>query len=223
MKLNCRSFPGQNYRPSPVVSESRYLISIVTPWNAEPSSAEKVIQSFDEFYSSLSSDQDSTRPFHKMSSFSIEENNFHSACLQTNQKIFNEHNKEELKTGFEAVFISYSKGVVICAQIGSPRIYFSKKNTPLQPMGQSAFHYESDLSAPLPQTLLGAFKDVHIFIQSFQITEKEDQIFLLSRSLTSAAFLAEKSCSLESLGDILVEEKPELPFWLGQVTFSSTP
>ena len=219
MKLNCRSFPGQSYRPSPAVSESNSLVSVVTPWNAELSSAEKVIQSFDEFYSSLSSDQDSTRPFHTKSFFSIEENNFHSACLQTNQKIFNEYNKEEFKSAFEAVFISYSGGLAVCAQIGGPRIYLSKKNTPLQPVGdQSAFYSESDLLAPLPQTLLGLFTDTHVFIQSFQIDAKEDQIFLLSRSLASSAFLAEKNRSLENLGDILVEENPSLPFWLGQIT-----
>ena len=167
--------------------------------------------------SELSTNLDHTRPFQSMSSLSSEENNIRMACMQINKQWFDKFNKKELNSGFESVFVIQTEGLIILAQIGNPQIYLAKADLPLQWIGQSSFlNHSQKNNAPLPQTLMGVFEDVPICIHSIK-PEAKDQIFLVSRDFIPPAILNTKNQSLESLGDTLIKDNPELPFWLGQL------
>lgn len=220
MELHCRCFPGQSQRPAPVIYKGHSMVAVVTPWNTSSSEIEKIIQSFEELYNDLSLSHDHTRPFPILSSLSIEENNIHMACIHINRQWFNKNNKEELNSGFEAVFLLQKDSQIILAQVGNPQIYLSRKAFPLQWVGQSVSlnFYQQDPS-PLPQTLMGIFKDISIGVYSIP-KKDQDQIFLISRDHIPP--LNMKKASLEQLGDFLIKDNPKIPFWLGQCDLSSS-
>ena len=222
MKINHRSFTGKTFRPSPCIHESESEIAIVTPWNTTVDKAQEAIEFFKETYSYLASDQDSTRPFATMHSFSEEENNLHQTCLQLNQKIYNQYNQEELSMGFEAFFMVREESKMIFAQIGCPHIYLAKKDLPLQLIGPalslSLAHSTNRQSRdPLPHALLGLFNDISIGVYSIT-AQPMDQMVLVSRSMIPSSFLESTSYSLESLSKTLAKDNANEPFWLALVT-----
>ena len=222
MKLQSRCFPGQSFRPSPAILQSENIVSVVTPWNASLQEAEKMGGMFEENYTGLSADPDSTRPFQILFSLSDEENNLRTACVTLNQMIF-QKNKDSLSIGFEAFFGVYTASQLIFAQIGHPQIFLSRPPLPLQPLGHSlslstSYSQSKASMPPLPHTLLGVFSDTPIHIHSIKIFP-QDKMILVSRNFIPAAFLQHSDISLNSLSSVLAQDNSSEPFWLACLDF----
>ena len=194
---------------------------MITPWNTDLETAQKVMQVFENIYKPLASDADSTRPFQQMLSLSPDENNVRTAVCQLNDYIFNQYNQEELTLGFELFLAIKTVGEIIFAQVGHPQIYLSRQNFSLQPIGSSltfstSYSQSSHSLAPLPQTVLGLFPDIPIWIHSLKI-HPQDQFILLSRNFIPGHFFSDKQKSLNSLSQILAQDNDSEPFWIGQL------
>ena len=221
MNLNHRCFPGSSFRPSPAVQCLRNQVLVITPWNTDVETAQKVMQFFENIYKPLSSDSDSTRPFQQMHSLSPDENNIRTALRQLNEYIFNQYNQEELTLGFEFFLALKTTSEIIFAQVGHPQIYLSRQELSLQPIGPSltfstSYSQSSHSLAPLPKTVLGLFPDTTIWIHSLKIHPK-DQFILLSRNFIPGNFFTDKQKSLDSLSQILAQDNDSEPFWIGQL------
>ena len=169
----------------------------------------------------MSSDADSTRPFQQMLSLSPDENNIRTALYQLNEYIFTQYNQEELTLGFEFFLAIKTTSEIIFAQVGHPQIYLSRKELSLQPIGptltfSTSYSQSSRSLAPLPQTALGLFPDISVWIQSLKI-HPQDQFILLSRNFIPGHFFSDKQKSLDSLSQILAQDNDSEPFWIGQL------
>ena len=175
MKLSGRNFPGQKQRPSPVTFESDTLTAVLTPWNVSSSTIEKLISLFEENYNEFSAFEDYTRPFPILSALSAPENNARMAFMQINEKWYKEHNQEELKSGFEALFIIKAGSQIILAQVGGPQVYLIRDPFPMQGLSYFPHLFSAD-APPLPLQLAGVFEDVSINLHSIGYRDS-DQFF----------------------------------------------
>lgn len=219
LEITHRSYPGKTRRPSPYIKEDALILSIITPWNAEISQAEKVVNLFSNYYSISSEDLNKTRMTKPKPYLSSNEDLIYSALEQTNEKIFYEHNEKELSLGFEACFIVETLNEITLAGIGQPHIYISKDNQPLHPVGLSSSSDSLNPSPhldPLPYHLLGAHDETSIFIQSIKKMDK-NQLVLTYRNYIPGSFIDEQNRSLDVLSNILAQENQDIPFWLGLV------
>lgn len=222
MKFIEQAYGGQTFRPTPEIffEEKGSLCIAATPWG-QRNAAKKAIEVVVDFFSSASTDWESTSPFEKVLCLSPVANNLRAAVLLANEAIYSEINSNEYKSACEIFVGARIKNEFSFVQVGQPQVYLGKPGLPVQPLATG-----SDLSTcispigvqlpPVPRALLGIENSVNMTIQSYRCI-KGDKIVLLSRSLTPPRFLSAEhaNISIDYLTDSLIQQDDRMPFWLG--------
>lgn len=222
MRLEQRSYRSQTLRPKPEIHiEADGELSIIaTPWGAR-SSAQKVIQTIQDFVLSARHDQEVTSPFQRLSCLSPLGNNLRIALMLANDVLFREDNKDEYTAGVETFAMVRSECEILWASIGFPQIFMSRQSTPLMPLSgcldmSADLSPSSQLLPPLPGQLIGLESTSNFSVQGLR-PQQGDKIILLSRSSCPSDFyqIQNEHISLDGLSQALAEDNPEMPYWLG--------
>lgn len=228
MKIFERSFGGNQFRPRPEIycEVSGSLLITATPWGPR-NSAKKVIQVIKDFHLSLQEDGEATSPFSMLTSLSPLANNLRNAVLLANDAIFNDVNKNEYISGVEVFVMAHNSTEIAWAQIGFPFVLLDRPQRSLLPLGSQLdlsleFSSFQNILSPLPQKLLGIDLKLDFEMHSIR-PSTHDQFLLLSRSGIPGQIydLPPGDRTLEQISQMLSNDSPELPFWLGIVNLKN--
>ncbi len=222
MKLLEQAYGGQIFRPTPEVffEDKGTLCIAATPWG-QRTAAKKAIEVVVDYFSSASTDWESTSPFDKILCLSPTANNLRAAVMLANEAIYSELNSSEYKSACEIFVGARIDNEFSFVQVGQPQVYLGQPGLPIQPLATG-----SDLSTclspqgiqlpPVPRLLMGIEKSVNLTVQSYPL-DKNNKVILLSRSLTPPRFLSIEhfNISIDYLADSLIQQDERMPFWLG--------
>lgn len=217
-----RSFRGQTLRPSPEIyfSEDGSFGAIVTPWGSR-SSVKRVTDMLTDFISSSKSDIETTSPFQILTCISPIGNTLRAAVMLTNDVLYREENKNEYASGVELLVFSRNATEFSFVQIGQPNVFLSRKGQPLTPLSvQVDLSFEFTRSQkelpPLPQDLLGLYSTSNLKVVTFRPAPGDKLIFLNHSYLPPSIFQTKiEQHNLDELSQILIKDRPNLPFWMG--------
>jgi hypothetical protein len=216
-----RSYSGKQFRPSPEIHiENDGSVGIIaTPWGGRQG-GKRVIETLLDFVLSSRNDMEATSPFQKMTCLSPLANTLRVAIMLANDSLFREENRNEYASGVELLVFAKYEDEIAWAQIGQPNLYLHRENVGLIPMGIQ-MDLATELSpspnlAPLPSMLIGLNPTSNFAVNSFR-PYAGDQLVFLSRSRTPTSLFALKSkkITMESMAEVLSQDSPDLPFWLG--------
>jgi hypothetical protein len=223
MKLQERSYSTKMLRPKPTVyaEADGSLMVLATAWG-QPEHAQRVVTEVVNYVNAAKSDVEVTSPFEFMTCLSDEVNYVRTGVLIANDLLYRGENKMEYFSGVELTVLYRKGSQVAWAHVGGPHILIKRGSSALQPMSFSLdlSSEHADVMAPLPSQLIGL--DPTCYVQcGHTAVQEDDQIVLLGCShLPSSIWQPYASSNLNELSQYLVQERPELPFWLGVVSFT---
>lgn len=226
LKVSSRSYGGKKFRPTPVCfsDEDLGLFVCVTPWGNQDI-AELVIDSVKGYFSIANEDTEVTVPYERKPSLDRFGNILRMAVIVASEKVNKKYNGSSHSAGFEifaSLLINKQWTYVSC---GQPSMVLLRPE-----MGALPLHTSLDLNTkltsdilvdPLPSDLLGLNQrpPINYGVQKLQ---KHDRLALISRSYIPNDFFAmdPQHRSLETMSDLLAQDNPAMPFWLGLINFS---
>ena len=221
-----RSYSTNLFRPKPSIYEevSNNMLIIATPWGPR-SSAEKALQTIQDYYFSARSDKESTSPFEFLDCLSGAANDLRVATMLANDKVYKDENESEYTAGIELFSLVKDKEEVSYIQIGHPSAILCRENFSPIVLGNPFdlvmnSNNPSQQSSPLPGDLLGVYEKSNFAVNSFT-PKSGDQLLLLSRSLIDTE-LFQFDLTHSSLDEIVqaISANDEVsPFWVGRLTF----
>lgn len=226
MSFDQRSYSGKLFRPTPEVhmSEDGTFGVIATPWGNR-SAAKKVIEILTDYILSARQDMEATSPFQKLTCLSPLANNLRTGIMLANDSIYREDNKQEYQAGVEVLVFAVSEGELSYAQVGHPHLFLSRPMLPWIPLSvqvdlATELSEPPEILPPLPQNLIGLHPSTNMNLSSFRV-KKSDRLVFLSHSVVShpmytAAF---EQTNLDTISELLSKSHPDLPFWLGVLSF----
>jgi hypothetical protein len=228
MSFEERSYNSELFRPRPeiIYNPSSGLLVVATPWGPR-ASARKAAQFLQDFLLSAREDSEATSPFAKLTCLSPLANQLRLAIKMTNDLIYQEDNKQEYVSGIELTVILRSHYEVVVAQYGHPFLLLDRPATGLTPLGNqmdlsSELSFETEMTSPLPQKLLGVDPTSDFAIHSIRYSPG-DRYLLVSRSSLPADVytLPYGRRTLTEISHTLSKTNERMPFWLGALTFGS--
>ena len=217
-----RSFSGKTLRPAPEIhlEEDGSFGAIVTPWGPR-SSVKRVTDMLSDFISSSKSDVETTSPFQMLTCVSPLANTLRAVVMLTNDVLYREENKNEYLSGVEMFVFARNATEFSFVQIGQPHVFLSRPGQPLIPISsQMDMSLEwsrvgNDLPS-MPQELLGLHSTSNIRVATFRPSPGDKLVFLSRNHLSPSLFqISSEQHDLESLSQLLAQEQPDSPFWLG--------
>jgi hypothetical protein len=226
MIFDQRSYSGKLFRPTPEVhiEEDGSFGVIATPWGAKQG-AKKAIDTLTDYVLSARQDMEATSPFQKLSCLSSLANNLRTGVMLANDMLYREDNKAEYQTGVEVLVFSHSEGELAFAQVGYPHLFLARKSMPWIPLSvqmdlATELSQAPELLPPLPQNLIGLHNTTNMNLSSFK-TQSGDKLVFLSHSVVSHPFFLTsfEKTDIENISASLAKGHPDLPFWLGVLSF----
>ncbi len=223
MELLQRSYSGENFRPKPMIENLRTHIAgaeadttlLMTSWN-ESAHAQKVAAIFKEVLSM------SGEPFGKEFGPAIDSlgpagNRLRYAALAANKALFSSENSAIYSAAVELTVISIYRNSLYWVQVGCPHLIIANQKG-FQPICyQPDWSGQIQQSSPLVSQALGLDLSVQMNCGNYRISG-EEKLVLVARSSLPSSFYGAQQAELEVLSQILVEDNPEMPFWLGIFT-----
>lgn len=223
MKLQERSYSSKIMRPKPQihVEEDGSLIVVVTAWG-QPEHGERALNEVVKYVSAAKADVEVTSPFEFLTCISDEANYVRTALMIANDALYRGENRKEYASGVEVLALFKRGSQVAWAQVGAPSIFVQRQNQRVQPLSVA-----SDLASelrdghslpPLPAQLLGLDPTVNIQTGHTHVNEGDKLILLAGTSVATALWgLQSYETDLNLITQSMVQEEPELPFWLGLI------
>ncbi len=218
MTIQQRSYSGKCFRPKPLIGfdEQSQSTLVVTSWNA-PEPAAKVFQMLKDFLVT-SSDPDATVAGPYVEGLGPTANRLRNAASLANENLFQNENRTEYVAGVELAAFSVHKNMLSWVQIGAPHLILSNE-TGFQPLcytPDGAWQMQQD--TPLLCQALGIEKSVYFNCGNYRL-HGEEQLVLISRSQIPSelytSHIHNKTEQIEILSQILVNDRSEMPFWIG--------
>jgi hypothetical protein len=220
MTLLQRSYSGQSFRPKPIIEELRTHIAgaeahttlFVTSWS-EAAHARLVIETYKEVLS-LSSEPNSKEFGPPLDSLGAVGNRLRMAAFMANKSICTTENEAAYNAAVELTAISVFRNSIFWAQVGCPHLLLINDKG-FQPLCyQPDWSGQIQQSAPLVCSALGLDFAVQLNCGSYR-KQNSEKLVLVARSSLPSTFYSVTDISLDSLSQSLVEENPDMPFWLG--------
>ncbi len=221
-----RSYSGKVFRPTPEVNlqEDGSFGVIATPWGPREG-AKKATELLTDYILSARQDLEATSPFQKLTCLSPLANSLRAGIMMANDTIYREENKAEYTTGVEVLVFAHAEGELAFAQVGYPHIFLARKDLPWIPLSVQVdlsleLSEPPEVLPPLPQNLIGLHTSTNMNLSSIR-TQKGDRLIFLSHSVVSHPLygLPSDKTSLDSITESLSKSHPDLPFWLGILSF----
>ena len=146
------------------------------------------------------------------------------SVILSSEKIFRKFNKTEYTSGFEIFAASVKNDQFVYVSCGQPNLIFCKKGIGAFPLVVNHdLNFQTapmDFQSPLPSQLLGIGQHPPLNIGN-QKVEPGDFCIAVSRSYVPPELFAAdvNSLDLSSVSQILANENPDVPFWLGILRF----
>ncbi len=225
MSLAQRSYSGKCFRPKPLVGfdEQSQSTLVVTSWNS-PEPANKVFQMLKDFLVT-SSDPDATVAGPYIEGLGPTANRLRNAAILANENLFLNENRTEYVAGVELAVFSVHKDILSWVQIGAPHLILSSAQgfQPLCYTPDGAWQMQQD--TPLLSHGLGIEKSVYFNCGNYRL-QGEEQLVMISRSQIPSNLYAnnihKKANQIDILSQVLVEDRPETPFWIGISNLTGT-
>lgn len=225
MKIQERSYNSKMLRPKPIlhVEADGSIVIVATSWG-QPEHAQKAVEEIAKYLGAAKADVEVTSPFEFLTCLPDEVNYVRTAILIANEDLYRGENRGEYHSGVE-VLVLYKVGAQIAwAQVGAPALLLKRPYIPLQPLSApvdlaTELAMDGEQLSPLPSQLLGLDPTCDIKVGHFH-SNREDQIVLLAGSRLASSLWVPglEHADLASVTQHLVQENPDLPFWLGIVT-----
>lgn len=225
MKIQERSYSSKIFRPKPYlhVEPDGSLLVVATSWG-QPEHASLVADEISKYVTAARGDVEVTSPFEFLTCLSDQANHLRIGMMIANDVLYRGENKAEYVSGVEVLAIARSGEEIAWAQVGAPHLLLRRAGRPLVPLATSFDHsFELSLrggvSAPLPSRLLGVEPTSNIVCGDLRAGDKDLLVLLSSSQLPQSLWTAEGPLDLQGVTRHLVQEDPDLPFWLGLVDF----
>lgn len=225
IKIDERSYNSKLIRPRPLVhlESDGSLLVVATGWG-EPEHAQRAVDEVTKYMVAAQADVEVTSPFEFLTSLPDEVNYVRTACLIANENLYRGGNKNEYTSGIELTVLFQRGSQIAWSQIGSPSILFKRPHSSLQPLSCNLdlsveLAPPSQQYSPLPHALLGLDPTCDIKSGHFHV-HSGDQVLLLSSGQIASSLWKNESnhLSIPQVTQSLVQENPDMPFWLGIVT-----
>ncbi len=219
MDFRQRFFSGQNFLPRPVIDIEKRTntLIVVTPWGS-PDIARTAIDVIKEQMAASGDETAVTRVSRYIEGLSEEANHLRSAALFANDHLFLRANGKEYTGAAEIALITIRNQYLSWVQLGAPHILLCNDRG-YQPVCYTPdWSWQLRQSAPLVSKALGLERGCYLNCGTHRF-DRNDQIFLISRSTLPPTLYASPQANLEELSRLLVEENAEAPFWMGQLRF----
>lgn len=216
MSLVQRSYAGKTFRPKPLLHElDGPSVLVVSSWGARDE-AERVAQIFQDQLG-IADAEDFTSPFGHLENMSPKANRLRTACLLANDLLYRDINQSEYLAAVEILALVIEDRVMSWVQVGSPHLLLHSKGT-CQPLAYNLdWSWQYSQASPLPCLALGIESAININYGSI-ILPKDAEILLLSRGAVPSPIFQSESVELDLISRILINDNPDTPFWLGQLT-----
>lgn len=214
MQLRERSYSGQVFRPKPLIDADSKpgTVIIATSWGA-PEHATKVVQKVNDFLS-LAAEPDATAMGSYIEGLGTQANRLRSAALLANETLFSNENRAEYLAGVELTAFVIHNNSLSWVQVGTPHLLLSTRKG-LQPLSYSP-DWAWQLGSDSPLLCHGLGLEPHCQVQCGSVkVESMDKVILVSRSSIPGIFYSQEKLELSDLSQVLVEDSPDTPFWLG--------
>lgn len=224
MKIQDRSYSGKTFRPKPFihVEEDGSLIVVATAWG-QPEHGQRAMEEVVKYVGAAKSDVEVTSPFEFLTCLSDEVNYVRTALLIANDILYRGENRNEYASGVELMVLFKRGPQLAWAQVGCPSLFIRRPGQGLQPLSIG-----QDLSAemsrpeealpPLPAQLLGLDPTCYVQCGHTYVTA-EDRVVLLGSTMVAPSIWlpAYEELQVGSIAEKLIQESPDMPFWLGVV------
>lgn len=214
MRVIERSYSGQVFRPKPIIDSKPDTLIIATSWGSQDH-GQKVVKRVNDFLS-LAAEPDATSMGSYIEGIGSMANRLRSAAMLANESLFSVENRDEYVAGVELTAFSIHNNNLSWVQVGTPHLLLSTRKG-LQPLSYSP-DWAWQLGSPSPLLCHGLGLEPHCQVQCGSVkVETLDKVILVSRSSIPGAFYAQANLGLQELSQVLVQDTPEMPFWLGIV------
>jgi hypothetical protein len=152
-----------------------------------------------------------------------EANYVRTALMIANDTLYRGENKNQYFSGVEILAMFKRGSQLAWAQVGSPSIFIQRENQRLQPLSVSAdlsseLRTSAEALPPLPSQLLGLDRTCNIQAGHTFVREGDQIVLLAGTSVATSIWTLEPhEGSLNRITDRMIQEEPELPFWLGLI------
>jgi hypothetical protein len=214
-----RFYSGQNFLPKPVVDieKTTNTLIVATPWGS-PELARSAIHMIKDQIGTVSEETEITRVTQVIEGLSDEGNQLRSAAMFTNENIFLRDNAKEYTGGVELALISVQNQFLSWVQIGTPHVLL-RNDRGFHPICYTPdWSWQLKQKAPLVSKALGMERSCYLNCGTHRF-EKQDHIFLISRSTLPAQIYGFENSDLDSLSKVLIDNDPDTPFWIAQLHF----
>lgn len=223
MKLQERSYSSKIVRPKPLIhiEEDGSLIVVVTAWG-EPEHGERALNEVVKYVGAAKADVEVTSPFEFLTCISDEANYVRTALMIANDALYRGENRKEYSSGVEVLAIFKRGSQVAWAQVGAPSILVQRQNQSMQPLSIA-----SDLVSemrdtmnlpPLPAQLLGLDPTCNIQTGHTHVNEGDKLVLFAGTALAPSVWgLQSYEMDLNMITNAMIQQEPELPFWLGLI------
>ncbi|WP_413586232.1 hypothetical protein [Bdellovibrio sp. HCB274] len=223
MKLQERSYSGKIMRPKPLihVEEDGSLIVVVTTWG-QSEHGERALNEVVKYVSAAKADVEVTSPFEFLTCISDEANYVRTALMIANDALYRGENRKEYASGVEVLALFKRGSQVAWAQVGAPSIFVQRQNQRLQPLSiatdlASELRDQAELP-PLPAQLLGMDPTCNIQTGHTHVSDGDKLVLFAGTSVATTLWgLQSYETDLNMLTQAMIQEEPELPFWLGMI------
>ncbi|MBX3041353.1 MAG: hypothetical protein KF789_11660 [Bdellovibrionaceae bacterium] len=225
MRIQERSYSSKIFRPKPYLHAEAdgSLLVVATSWG-QPEHANLVADEIAKYVTAAKGDVEVTSPFEFLTCLSDQANHLRIGMMIANDILYRGENKAEYVSGVEVLAIARSGEEIAWAQVGAPHLLLRREGRPLVPLA-TAFDHSFELSlkggasAPLPSRLLGVEPTSNIVCGDLRAGDKDLLVLLASSMLPQSLWTAAGPLDLQAVTRHLVQEDPDLPFWLGLVDF----
>lgn len=212
-----RSYSGKSFRPKPIIEQpdSENLV-VLTPWGA-PEYANQVLSSIKDFLE-MSQEAEATVVASGTQLYSSFANRMRSAALMANENLYLNANKSEYLSAVELLALSKQDDLVSWVHIGAPHLFLQDHRS-IQPLCYTLdWAWQTDQKSPLLCHGLGVERSVNLNCGTYRVSNS-CQFIMISRSYVPASFYTLQDVNLEEVSRVLIEDDPEMPFWLGLLKY----
>lgn len=215
-----RSYGGKIFRPKPYIHDEEHLLVVASCWGPGDQT-QTIVSDVVKYVTAAMSDVEVTSHFEYLTCLSDQANNLRIAMLLANENIFRGENNTEFISGYELTIILKYQNQLSWAQVGGPHLLIRRQGQNLMPL-TSQLDVSSEISgatilAPLPHWLLGLDSTCQVHCGDVKIKMVDQLVLTSSNYLSKALFTesAQPNLSLEKVTQMLIQENPDSPFWLG--------
>ena len=223
IRLTQRSYGGKKFRPKTHTSyeKSNRLLLCVTCWGQEDilDPINEVMKNSIALYDKSS---EATSFYNPKENLHPMGNVLRGAVIAAGEKIHAQFNKEEYTAGFEIFAGMWEGPQWVYVSCGQPSVILYREQMGAIPLIQSidmnVLSLQSPPSDPLPNSLLGLGQDPIIHYGNVPL-KPSDRLTLISRPYVPNGFfgLSTDRFNEKEISQVLAEDNPDIPFWLGFV------